>query len=173
MLGKWRIDDSYHKQLLRSPKIMKPNVYTFLLFTILIVTSFFGCSREEEILLSIANVEIYTTAIYGSDIVAVIPNELDIVAVSVLVTGRFSDDCLTLQKTRYTIAPRVADRYPIYLDGDAIVIEIPLLREQVFLGDVECDLASPYYIDVIFLGYCEPGEYTLDVNGYVETFKVD
>lgn len=144
--------------------MIKHKIYTFIVFAILIVGSLVGCEREEEFLMSIENVEIYITPIY----------QPDIFSVSVLVTGAFVDGCLTLHETQYKIEPHLADRHPIYLDGDTNFIEIPLTKSvgNRLTGYSVCDLASPYYIDVIFLGFCKPGEYTLDVNGYIETFKV-
>ena len=90
----------------------------------------------------------------------------NVFAISVLVTGTLSGKCIENYEIDYDIMPSVFDRYPIYLDGDTIFIEI---EQTVTVGSVSCDVASRYYIEMIFLGFCKQGEYTIDVNGYTET----
>ncbi|MYF98914.1 hypothetical protein F4212_07220 [Candidatus Poribacteria bacterium] len=114
----------------------------------------------------IKDIEIYTIAID-------LPNAPDVFAISVLVTGTLKDKCIEDYEIDYDMMPYVFDRYPIYSDGDTISIEIKqTVTVSSVVSVVECSIASPYYIDMIFLGYCKPGEYTIDVNGYTETFSV-
>lgn len=142
---------------------MRKSVYSVIVFTLLIKANLIGCNREIVELMPIRDVEIYATAID-------LPYAPDVFAISVLVTGTLEDKCIENYEIEYDIMPHVFDRYPIYSDGDTIFIEV---KQTVTVGNVICDLASPYYIDIIFLGYCEPGEYTIDVNGYTETFNVE
>ena len=122
-----------------------------------------GCNREIVELMPIKDVEIIATAID-------LPDVPDVFAISLLVTGTLSlDNCIENYEIDHGIMPHVFDRYPIYSDGETISIEI---KQTITVGSVACDIASPYYIDMIFLGYCKPGEYTIDVNGYTETFSV-
>ncbi len=135
---------------------------SFIVFTILIAANFIGCTREIIELMPIKDVEIYTTAID-------LPDAPNVFAISVLVTGTLSDQCIEKHEIDYDIMPDVFDRYPIYSGGDTIFLEI---EQTVTVGWVSCDIASPYYIEMIFLGFCEPGQYTINVNGYTETFSV-
>ena len=141
---------------------MRQSIYSFIVLTILIAANFLGCTREIIELMPIRDVEIYTTAID-------LPDAPDVFAISVLVTGTLSDQCIENYEIDYDVMPHVFDRYPIYSGGDTIFLEI---EQTVTVGWVSCDIASPYYIEMIFLGFCEPGEYTIDVNGYTETFSV-
>ena len=141
---------------------MQKSIYSFIVFTILIIANLFGCTREKIELMPITDVEICTTVID-------LPNTPDVFAVSAIVTSTLSGDCIEDYEIEYGIMPRVFDRYPIYTDGDTISIE---MKKTITVGWVSCDLASPYYIDIIFLGFCKLGEYTIDVNGYIETFTV-
>ena len=143
---------------------MRKSIYSVVVFTLLIAANLMGCHREITELMSIRDVEIYATAID-------LPYAPDVFAISVLVTGTLSsDNCIENYEIDHGIMPRVFDRSPIYSDGNTISIEI---KGTVMGGNVQCTPASPYYIDIIFLGYCEPGEYTIDVNGYTETFRVE
>ena len=142
---------------------MRQSIYSFIVLTILIAANFLGCTTREIVeLMPIKNVEIYTTAID-------LPDAPNVFAISVLVTGTISDQCIENYEIDYDIMPDVFDRYPIYSGGDTISLEI---EQTVTVGWVSCDNASPYYIEMIFLGFCKPGEYTIDVNGYTETFSV-
>ena len=141
---------------------MRNSIYSFIGFTILIAANLIGCNREIIELMPIKDVEIYTAEID-------LPDAPDVFAISVLVTGTLSDNCIENYEIDHDIMPGVFARIPIYSDGDTISIEI---KQTITVGSVACDIASPYYIDMIFLGYCEPGEYTIDVNGYTETFSV-
>ena len=143
-------------------QIMRKSIYSVIVFTILIAANLIGCTREITELMPIKDVEIYTAAID-------LPDAPDVFAISVLVTGTLSDKCIENYEIDHDMMPHVFDRYPIYSDGDTISIEI---KQTITEGWVSCDIASPYYIDMIFLGFCEPGEYTIDVNGYTETFSV-
>lgn len=141
-------------------KSMTKSIYSIIPFILLIAATFTGCNQETIIeLMPITDVEIYTTEI----------NTPGIFAVSVLVTGTLEDKCIDGYEIGYDMIPSVFDRIPLYSDNDTISIEI---RQKVTVGNVACDLASPYYIDMIFLGFCKSGEYTIDVNGYTETFTV-
>ena len=143
---------------------MRKSIYSVVVFSILLGANLIGCNREDitELML-IRDIEIYATAID-------LPYALDVFAISVLVTGSLSsDNCIENYEIDYDVMPNVFDMSPIYFDG-TISIEI---KGTVMGGNVECRPASPYYIDTIFLGYCKPGEYTIDVNGYTETFRVE
>jgi len=141
---------------------MRKSIYPFIVSTILIAVNLIGCTREVIELMPIRDVEILTTAID-------LPDAPDVFAISVLVTGTLTGECIENYEIDHDIMPSVFARIPIYSDGDTIFLEI---KQTVTVGPVSCDIASPYYIDIIFLGYCEPGEYTIDVNGYTETFSV-
>lgn len=143
---------------------MRKSIYSVIVFTLFIAAHLIGCHRETIELMSIRDVDIYATAID-------LPHAPDVFAISVLVTGTLPDNCIENYEIEYDILPQVFDRHPIYSDGDTIFIEIPLTI--TVSGNVICDYASPYYIDITFLGYCEPGEYTIDVNGYTEIFRVE
>ena len=143
-------------------QIMRKSIYSVIVFTILIIANLTGCTREIIELMPIKDIEIYTAAID-------LPDAPDVFAISVLVTGTLSDKCIENYEIDYDIMPRVFDRYPIYSDGDTIFLEI---KQTITVGNVACDNASPYYIDIIFLGFCEQGKFTIDVNGYTETFTV-
>lgn len=135
----------------------------FIGFTILIVANFIGCNREIIELMPIKDVEIIATAID-------LPDAPDVFAISALVIGTLSaDPCIENYEIEFGVTPNVFNRYPIYSDGDTISIEI---KGNVLGGNVQCVLASPYYMNMVFLGYCKPGEYTIDVNGYTESFGV-
>lgn len=141
---------------------MRQTIYSFIILTILIAANLLGCTQEIVELMPIRDVEIYTKAID-------LPDAPNVFAISVLVTGTLSDKCIENYEIDYGIMPHVFDRYPIYSGGDTVFLEI---EQTVTVGWVSCDNASPYYIETIFLGFCEPGEYTIDVNGYTETFSV-
>lgn len=143
---------------------MRKSIYSIIVFTILITANLIGCTREIIELMPIKDVEICTREIDTPD-----EYNPDVFAISVLVTGTLEDKCIENYEIDYDIMPHVFDRYPIYSDGDTIFIEV---KQTVTVGNGICDLASLYYIDIIFLGYCKPGEYTIDVNGYTETFRV-
>lgn len=142
---------------------MRKSIYSVIVYTLLIAANLIGCNREVTELMPIRDVEIYATAID-------LPDAPDVFSISVLVTGTVEDKCIENVEIDYDIMPHVFDRYPIYSDGDTIFIEV---KQTVTVGNVICSLASPYYIDIVFLGYCKPGEYTIDVNGYTETFSVE
>lgn len=147
---------------------MRKTELSFICLTILIAANLIGCNREIIELMPIKDVEIITTAID-------LPNAPDVFAISVLVIGTLSaDNCIENYQIEPAIMPNVFDRYPIYINGDTIFIEIKqtVIGSSFLGGNTACDLASPYYIDMIFLGYCKAGEYTIDVNGYTETFSV-
>ena len=147
---------------------MRNTILSFIGLTILIAANLMGCNREIIELMPIKDVEIITTAID-------LPEAPDVFAISVLVIGTLSaDNCIENYQIEPRIMPHVFDRYPIYINGDTIFIEIKqtTMGSSFLGGNTHCDLASPYYIDMIFLGYCKPGEYTIDVNGYTETFSV-
>ena len=145
---------------------MRKSIYSFIVFTILIAANLIGCAREINELMPIKDVELYAIAID-------LPDAPDVFAISVLVTGTLSDKCIENYEIDHDIMPHVFDRYPIYSDGNTISIEIKqTVMVSSVLVAVECSIASPYYIDMIFLGFCEQGEYTIDVNGYTETFSV-
>ena len=143
-------------------KITK-SIYSIITFILLIAATLTGCNQETIIeLMPITDVEIYTTEI----------DTPGIYAVSVLVTGTLEDECIDGYEIDYDIMPSVFNRIPLYTDNDTISIEI---RQIVTVGGLvgsPCDLASSYYIEMIFLGFCKSGEYTIDVNGYTETFSV-
>lgn len=142
---------------------MRNSILSFIGITILISASLIGCNREKIELMPIKDVEIITTAID-------LPQVPDVFAISVLVIGTLSaDNCIENYQVELGIMPHVFNRSPIYLEGDTIFIEI---RQTIMGGNVVCSIVSPYYIDMIFLGYCKPGEFTIDVNGYTETFSV-
>ena len=141
---------------------MRKIIYSVIVFIILLAANLIGCDREIIELMPIKDVEIHTAEIDLSD-------APDVFAISVLVTGTLSDNCIENYEIDHDIVPSVFARIPIYSDGDTISIEI---KQTITVGWVSCDIASPYYIDIIFLGFCEPGEYTIDVNGYTETFRV-
>ena len=145
---------------------MQKSIYSFIVFTILIVANLFGCAGERIELMPITDVEIQATAID-------LPHAPDVFAISALVTSTLSDDCIEDYEIVHGIMPHVFDRYPIYTDGDTISIEIKqtVTVSNAFVN-VICDSASPYYIDTIFLGFCKPGEYTINVNGYIKSFNV-
>ena len=130
----------------------------FLLFTIFIACGLIGCSREVTELMSVEIIEICITETV----------QPDVFAISVLVMSALPDKCIEDYQKNYT-KPHVFDFYPLYENGDTIQIEI---TQTVSVGRVACDLASPYYHDVIFIGFCKPGEYTLDVNGNIKKFQV-
>lgn len=130
----------------------------FLLFTIFIAWGLIGCNREVTELMSVEIVEICITETV----------QPDVFAISVLVMSVLPDKCIEDHQKNYT-KPHVFDFYPLYEDGDTIQIEI---IQTVSVGSVVCDLASPYYHDIIFVGFCKPGEYTLDVNGNLKKFQV-
>lgn len=147
---------------------MRNTILLFIGLTILIAANLMGCHREIIELMPIKDVEIITTRIE-------LPNAPDVFAISVLVIGTLSaDNCIENYQIEPRIMPHMFDRYPIYINGDTIFIEIKqtVMGGSFLGGNTHCDLASPYYIDMIFLGYCKPGEYTIDVNGYTETFNV-
>lgn len=147
---------------------MRNTILSFIGLTILIVANLMGCNREIIELMPIKDVEIITTAID-------LPDAPDVFAISVLVIGTLSgDNCIENYQIEPNIMPSVFNRYPIYINGDTIFIEIKqtVMGGSFLGGNAHCDLASPYYIDMIFLGYCKLGEYTIDVNGYTEPFSV-
>lgn len=147
---------------------MRNTTLSLIGLIILIAANLMGCSREIIELMPIKDVEIITTVID-------LPDASDVFAISVLVIGTLSaDNCIENYQIEPHIMPHVFDRYPIYINGDTIFIEIKqtVMGGNFLGGSSHCDLASPYYIDMIFLGYCKPGEYTIDVNGYTETFSV-
>ena len=141
--------------------IMRKSIYSVIVFILLIAAHLIGCTREIIELMPIKDVEIHTSEID-------LPDAPDVFAISVLVTGTLSDNCIENYEIDYDMMPGVFARIPIYSDGDTISIEI---KQTITVGSL-CDIASPYYIDIIFLGYCEPGEYTIDVNGYTQTFSI-
>ncbi len=145
---------------------MRKSTYSFIVFTILTAVNLFGCAGERIELMPITDVKISATAID-------LPDAPDVFAISALVTSTLSDDCIENYEIVHDIMPHVFDRYPIYSDGDTISFEIKktVTTSNAFVN-VICDPASPYYIDIIFLGFCKPGEYTINVNGYIETFTV-
>ena len=143
---------------------MRKSIYSVIVFTLLIAANLMGCNREITELMPIRDIEIYATSID-------LPDAPDVFAISVLITGTLEDKCIENVDIDYDMMPHVFDRYPIYSDGDTIFIEVK--QTITVSGNVICDNASPYYIDIIFLGFCKPGEYTIDVNGYTETFSVE
>lgn len=131
----------------------------FLLFVVFIIWGFIGCDSEVVELMSIEIVDIYTTE-------TVQPG---VFAISVLVMSVLPDKCIEGHQIEYT-KPAVFDFYPLYEDGATIQI---VITQTVSVGSVSCDLASPYYHEFIFVGFCKPGEYTLDVNGMTKKFSVE
>lgn len=143
---------------------MRNSILSFIGLTLLITANLMGCNRDVIELMPIKDVEVIATAID-------LPDAPEVFAISLLVVGTLSgDNCIENYEIDPDIMPHVFDRYPIFSDGDTIFIEI---KQTIMGGNVECSIASPYYIDMIFLGYCRAGEYIIDVNGYSETFSVE
>lgn len=89
-------------------------------------------------------------------------------AVNIVVTAVFSNGCGGHKETVYPKRNDI-DGHPLWRDGD--VIEIQMTGYLSSPGDV-CTDAVEFYHESIFIGYCRPGEYTLNVNGYTKTFRV-
>ena len=144
---------------------MKQTLSIYILLTIILTATVIGCSRDEEIidLMPIEIIEIYITQ----------TERPTTYAVSLRVVGILSDSCHSYHETHYeepdpiTYSPRTLS--PNYSNGASIDIEI---TQSIYTGPDYCLTAVYYYHDVIFLGYFEPGEYTLNLNGHQEKFQV-
>jgi len=107
--------------------------------------------------MAITHVEVYMTLL----------DQGGLYAVSAFVRGTLASGCHSYHQTKYTEI--VPENYsPRYSDGDTLHVEITQSEDFLF----ECALAAIENYDVIFLGFCEPGNYTLVVNEYVTTFEV-
>ena len=144
------------------------------LIVVLLCCILISCDRNEtaqitRIPMDISEIQVYTAEILPE--VFETPHFACIAIVGSEIHGgykRFSD-----YKTEYPlqIPDNTFAQYPIYNNGDTLNVKMTEHRKTVGDGVGIKALAS-FHREVVFLGFCTPGDYTLNINGVEKAFHV-
>ncbi len=147
-----------------------PLKIVFLFVTTLVTISFIGCGEDitidEDIAIFDMSIEHVDISVSETD--KMVGSE-PLFSVTVWVYGVAGPTtCYGHHETDYLQRDDYAGQ-PLYRNGDIIDISISAFGPT---GPAFCGDAVTFHDEAIFVGFCVPGEYTLHVNDFTQTFRV-